>query len=106
MCYRYVKVYSCGHERRYPIKHCIDAPLNRATGRKTVCNKQRTTERVADLDPCPDLDCFLNDLKYKAGHAVDAVRAATEWMAVLGLLPEVCPAIILFVLNVDTLEVC
>lgn len=52
-------------------------------------------------DPCLELDCFL----YKVGHAVDAVRAATEWMGVLDLL-KVCPVNILPVLNVDTLEVC
>ena len=60
-----MKVYSCGHERWFPIQHCIEAPFNRATEWKTVCKKQRTTKRVSDPDLCPDPACFLNNLKWQ-----------------------------------------
>lgn len=62
MCYRYVRVYSCGHERRYPIDFCPKAKVS-VSGRKTMCNDRRTTERVSDPDTCGDTNCFLNSLK-------------------------------------------
>ncbi|KAM5464663.1 hypothetical protein MferCBS49748_005390 [Microsporum ferrugineum] len=63
MCYRYCKVYSCGHKKWAAPQYCPFARNNELTGRKSMCDQGRTTETVADHDLCGQEACYLEDLK-------------------------------------------
>src|SRR5215469_5556187 len=62
MCYRYVKIFRCGHKRHAPPVHCPNAIFNSATGCWSMCGS-RTTEQVADPDLCGDDQCYFDELK-------------------------------------------